>query len=100
MNNVKAFAIGSSIISASAMIWVGSFLSHPNFKSLKVVPEWNGPDFKVTYNCPSFERMEGLDMKKNGDSTVTVNYGALGRRRGLRNFKCNVPLATVGAATR
>lgn len=89
----------------AATLWVGSFISHPNFSSIEVqvVDPHKGveyfPDFKVTYNCSSFERLEGLGMDKDGDK-VTVNYGGFGRRRGFRNFKCNVPLHTEGAGTR
>lgn len=80
--------------------WTATFISHPNAERLEVVPEWNGPDYKVHYVCQgSFDKMEGLDMQRK-DNTVVVNYGALGRRRGLRSFKCNTPMTSTGAATR
>ena len=66
---------------------VASFVVHPFFHSFEVKPELV-PDFKVTYYCNEYEKMEGLHMKDNGDNTVTVNYGGFGRRRGFRNFKC------------
>ena len=71
------------------LLWTATFFTHSDFDSLEVVPEWNGPDYKVTYKCEgTFVQMEGLHMVGN-EKRVTVNYGALGRRRGLRNFECN-----------
>ena len=66
-------------------VWTGSFMIHPNYKSLEIVPEWNGPDYKVTYKCDDFKKVKGLHMEDKG-STVTVNYGAIGRRR--KAFVC------------
>ena len=98
MKTTITSAITASIV--LPLLWTASFFTHSNFDSLEVVPEWNGPDYKVTYKCDSsYEKMEGLHMVDNGD-TVTVNYGALGRRRGFRNFKCNQPVNTEGAASR
>ena len=65
--------------------WTSSFMVGGK---LTVVPELNGPDYKVTYQCENYEKMKGLHMEDHGDS-VTVNYGAFGRRRGLRKFNCN-----------
>ena len=70
---------------ASITLWTGSFMIHPKYKSLEIVPEWNGPDYKVTYTCDEFVKVKGLHMVDKGD-TVTVNYGAIGRRR--KSFVC------------
>jgi len=79
--------------------WTASFTNHPNAVSLEVVPEWNGPDYLVTYKCVGdYDKLGNLDMQEDGDY-VTVNYGALGRRRGA-DFKCHVPVSFRGGATR
>ena len=75
---IAGFSLGS--------LYVASFLIHPNFKSFSSNLEF-APDFKVSYECKNYERLEGLDMQQDGDY-VTVNYGGLGRRRGLKLFKC------------
>lgn len=67
--------------------WTASLTLHNNFESLEIVPEWNGPDYKVTYRCQSYKKLKGLHMEDNKDGTVTVNYGAFGRR--YQEFKCN-----------
>lgn len=98
MKTTITSAITASIV--LPLLWTASFFTHTNFDSLEVVPEWNGPDYKVTYKCDSsYVEMEGLHMVDNGD-TVTVNYGALGRRRGLRSFQCNTLMSTEGAGTK
>jgi len=65
--------------------WTASFAAHPNFNSLEILLEWNGPDYKVTYECDNYVKLKGLHMEDKGN-TVTVNYGALGRRR--QQFIC------------
>ena len=78
--------IGMTIFS----VWSWSFTNHNNFSKLEIVPEWNGPDYKITYYCKGdYDKIEGLDMQRKGDY-VTVNYGALGRRRyGTKSFRCH-----------
>jgi len=66
--------------------WTASLTFHKDFNSLEVVPEWNGPDYLVTYNCDDYNKIKDIDMVDNGE-TVTVNYGALARR--YQKFVCN-----------
>lgn len=66
--------------------WTAYLTTHPNFVSLDIVPEWNGPDYKVTYECSDYNKLEGLHMEDKGGDIVTVNYGALGRR--YQRFVC------------
>lgn len=89
MKTIKLLASVSATAVVALGAWTVSFTNHPNAIGLEVVPEWNGPDYKITYKCEgSYDKMEGLDMQRKGD-TVTVNYGALGRRRGGRTFTCH-----------
>lgn len=91
----------TTLLSTSAIAlvtWTGYIATHPNFKSIEIVPEWNGPDYKVTYHCEGgYKKLDGLHMVDNGD-TVTVNYGAFGRR--YQEFKCGAPMYSEGAASR
>jgi hypothetical protein len=90
-------AISASVVSSS--VYVMSFMAHPNFQKLQVVPEWNGPDFKIHYTCKSsFVEQKDINMVRKGDHIV-VNYGALGRRR-QESFKCNAPVNTVSGSIR
>ena len=80
-------------------VYINSF-THPNIKNIEIVPEII-PDLKITYRCDSsYEIMEDIHMVRNADNTVTANYGGYGRRKGLRNFKCNAPLTTGDGSSR
>lgn len=99
LNLVKtsaALAIGG------AGVWIASFCIHSNFEGLQIqfVDEKGNiesvPDFKVEYKCSNtpyakdgifLEGLHAIGFEDDGDKVV-VNYGGLGRRRGLRNFKC------------
>jgi len=100
MRNFKSIAsVSVSAIAVASTCWFASF-AHPNLVGVEIVPEWNGPDLKVKYECGgSFVKMKDIDMQRDGD-IITVNYGALGRRRGGRTFKCNAPISSVGAGSR
>lgn len=87
MFNIKTISTASFGLVLALGAWTASF-NHSNMVKFEVKPEWNGPDYLVTYKCPgAYERMEGLSMKRKGEN-VTVNYGALGRRRKGRIFHC------------
>lgn len=92
MKSIKT--LGLTIL-GSLVLYTGSYASNTSFKSMKLgFIDSHGkieyfPDLYVTYTCSNYERLKGLAMKPNASKTeVTVNYGGLGRRRGLRQFKC------------
>ena len=97
---IKLIVSTASLSTLALSLWTASFVTPYNAKDLEIQWEWNGPDYKVTYECKgSFEKMGILDMQRKG-SEVTVNYGALGRRRKGRSFKCNAPSSSASAGSR
>lgn len=83
-------------ISAITVMYVGSLLIHPLYKGVRVgfYDYAKGhvefmPDVYVTYKCKEYDWIPGYAMVPNKSHTeVTVNWGGLGRRKGLTNFVC------------
>jgi hypothetical protein len=88
-NTFTAFSLLTSL-------YIGSFINHPLYKGFNIglYDSDKGhiefiPDVYVTYKCTSYDRIPGYSMVSNHDNTeVTVNWGGLGRRKGLTNFVC------------
>ena len=103
--SIKSKAANSIKLSIfGGLAWVISFCLHSDFNSFEIetINEEGEleivPDFKVIYDCPKVKLdvsddgiyvkgLKGLAFETN-DRYVIINYGGLGRRRGLRNFKC------------
>ena len=84
----------SKYILASTLLLAGHIASfiNPHFSNVTILMEWNGPDIIVNYSCQgTYTQLHNLHMVKNND-IVSVNYGALGRRRyTVSSFECHTP---------
>lgn len=88
MVTINQVSKGLLALTCLATVHLLSFVFHVRIYDFAIKTEEEVvPDFIVTYSCDKYRPLAKLQVIDHGQ-TVSVNYGGLGRRRGLKIFTC------------